>query len=918
MTMTRALTKPLRFDSYYLCNLWMLFLLTLAARPVEGQVPFDWYGRGPYRAAVPRPDSLLGHPLGSRHTMYHEQQRVLDRLIAAAPERVRAEEIGTTAEGKVMRVLIISAPENLTRLDQIRGDLVALADSRRTTAAQAAEIARRIPAVGLLSHSIHGNEPAGFEAVMQTAYQLLASDEPATQAILRNVVTILNPSQNPDGHERFAAWNNSVAVASDEPGALEQTEPWAIWGRYNHYRFDMNRDFVAQSQNETRALLGVMRRWHPQLVVDLHSTTSQYFFPPTARPMNLNLGSWQSKWEERFGKANAAAFDRHGWQYYSRDIFDFFYPGYVDMWPSLSGATGMTFEADGGPEIRLRKGDGTVMMFTDGIAHHFVASMATLGVLAEGKEERLRDYYEFRASGMAEARTRTMKRVVITPGGDPGRALHVARLLARAGVEVTRATAPFSSVAAHDYLGGAAARRAFPVGSYVVDLGQPEARLATAVLEPRAILDSVFVRRQLDRFERNRRRGEQATTEFYEFYDITAWAIPFTFGVDAAWTEDVAPVTGEPVGPDASRPAGTVTGRGQSAYVVPGGRETSTRLALYLMREGFTVGITTDDLQAEGRSWPAGTFIARVQRNQPTLHDRVRPLAERAGAEVTAVQSAFVDAGVGVGSDVVRPLRSPKILLGAGDGVSQTTFGSIWFYLERELEYPVVPVDLGNLGRVDLADYNVLILPDGSGSTMARRMGDADRIKRWVQEGGAIIAIGGARQALATRELALTTVGQVGLREGADTARAGKRTPVDTTLSPTARPGPPLVSPSAWDSLRVEDVPGAIAKATLDRTHWLTFGYPRDQLPVPVSGSTFFTPSRQGDNPVSFLGKDLVLSGFTWPGNTERLLTGAVWASVENVGRGKVILFAEDPLFRAFWRGPAGLFTNALLMGPGR
>jgi hypothetical protein len=127
-----------------------------------------------------------------------------------------------------------------------------------------------------------------------------------------------------------------------------------------------------------------------------------------------------------------------------------------------------------------------------------------------------------------------------------------------------------------------------------------------------------------------------------------------------------------------------------------------------------------------------------------------------------------------------------------------------------------------------------------------------------------------------------------------------------------------VVSPTAPDSLRVEGVPGLIGRATLDRTHWLTWGYPREHLPVLVSGNSFFSPSRRGDNPVSFLGKDLVLSGFTWPGNTERLLTGAVWAAVENVGRGKVILFAEDPLFRAFWRGPAGLFNNALLMGAGR
>jgi hypothetical protein len=164
--------------------------------------------------------------------------------------------------------------------------------------------------------------------------------------------------------------------------------------------------------------------------------------------------------------------------------------------------------------------------------------------------------------------------------------------------------------------------------------------------------------------------------------------------------------------------------------------------------------------------------------------------------------------------------------------------------------------------------------------------------------------------------MALTTVGQVGRPAEADSSK--EKVPSDTVLSSTARPGPPLVSPTASDSTRPESVPGIIARATLDRTHWLTYGYPDDHLPVLVGGDAFLTPSKKGDNPVSFLGDDLVLSGFAWPGNTERLLEGAVWAAVENVGRGKVVVFGDDPLFRAFWRGTAGLFSNALLMGPGR
>lgn len=163
------------------------FLLLLLSTQLAAQ-QFDFYARGPYRPAVPRPESLLGYRVGSQQTMYHQQQQVLDRMIQAAPDRVRTEVIGRTAEGRVMRLLIISAPENLARLDEIRGNLAALADPRRTAASQVSGLVDHTPAIVLLNHSVHGNEPAGFETVMQTAYQLLASEEPATLDILKTKI----------------------------------------------------------------------------------------------------------------------------------------------------------------------------------------------------------------------------------------------------------------------------------------------------------------------------------------------------------------------------------------------------------------------------------------------------------------------------------------------------------------------------------------------------------------------------------------------------------------------------------------------------------------------------------------------------------------------------------------------------------
>jgi hypothetical protein len=902
-----------------------LHVAVASSLAAQGGRPFDFYGRGPYRPAVPRPSDVLGYGAGERHTQYVMQQAVVDRLVAAAPDRVRTEVIGATEEGRVMRILVISAPENLARLEEIRADLARLAEAERTTSQQAAAIAARTPVAAFLSYSIHGNEPAGFEAVMWVAYQLLASDEPATLEILRNVVTVLNPSANPDGHERFAVWYNSLSLGTDEPFAYEATEPWDIQGRFGHYRFDMNRDLIAQSHAPTRAMLSALLRWRPQVVVDHHSTVQPFFFAPAALPLNANLPAHAARWQETFGRGNAAAFDSYGWQYNVRDVFDLFYPGYWDAGPALHGATGMTYETDGGPELAIRQNDGTVITFRDGIAHHLVASLATLATAAANREPRLRDYYDFHRTAIEEARTGRMKRIVVLPDHDPTNAARLAVLLLRHGIRVGRLTQPLTSTAAHRYLAGptaSAARQTFATGTLVVDLAQSEGRLAKALLEPRAELDTSFARRQLEKFQRNRRRGEESEREGYEFYDITAWSLPYTLGLEAYWTEDAAlatvqalslPAEGDPV--RALAPAGGVSVAARSAYAFKNDRQAAAELAFALLREGFVLGVSSESLRADGRSYPRGTFIARVARNQPTLGDRMLALARDIGVPVDAIESAFPDSGrVGVGSRSVEPVFPPRVLVAMGAGVSQTSYGATWHFLDQEMRQPFTAVALSAIGRMNtMADYNVLIIPAGARATMQRELGDtgAERLKRWVQDGGVVIGYGGGAELLGKGGIQLSTVQPVGV--DADTAKAKR-----DTLPSGEQHAPPLASPTGGATHRPEDVPGAIFRATLDPLHWLTAGYERQHLAVMLDGSTMLKASEKGDNPVAFVGDSLVLSGFVWPGNTERLLKGTVWVATERQGRGHAVLFASDPLFRAFWRGTARLLTNAMLFGTGR
>ncbi|HEX9728455.1 MAG TPA: M14 family zinc carboxypeptidase [Gemmatimonadales bacterium] len=902
----------------------LLVLALVAFLPDTASAQADTFGfftRGPYRSEVPRPDSLLRYHAGDRHTQYQPQQDVLDRMVSASAGRARFERIGTTEEGRPMRVVLISSAANIARLDDIRTDVARLTEARTTTDADARAIAGRTPVVVFLSYSIHGNEPAGFEAAMWVAYQLIASDEPTTRMVLDSVLVIISPSANPDGHERFAVWSNSIAVGSDEPWASEWAEPWTIWGRYSHYRFDMNRDLIAQSQAPVRAALAIMRRWNPQVVVDHHSTTEQFFFPPFAEPTNTNMTENSLAWVETFGRGNAEAFDRFGWQYYTRDIFDGHYVGYFDAAPTVGGATGMTYETDGGKALKRRRDDGTVITFAEGIAHHYVASLATVQTAAEHRQQRLIDFYTFFQTATAAARADRMKRIVILPDNDPTNAARLASLLLGHGIEVGRLTAPYTSSAAHGYFDRAAggSRRTFAPGAIVVDLAQPRGRMARALLEPDAEIAEPFRSRELAKFQRNQRRGS-ANTEGADFYDVTAWSLPFTLGLDAFWTEDAVAPTVEPLTlPDsdavrALSAPGSVAGRARSAYVFPNDRQAATELAFALLDEGFVLNVSTLPLRADGHRYPRGTFVVRTNRNPQTLHDRIRTLATETHVSVTAVQSAFPDSGsVGVGSESVQPVFRPRVIVAMGDGTSQTGYGALWHFLETEIRYPFVPVPLGSIGGMQtLPDYNVFIVPGGSAGAVRRELGDrgVERLIDWVRNGGVVIAYDGAATFLSADGVELSSVKRVGSNGDEEKEEKGDSLPSNEGLTP------PLPSPDA-DTSAVTSVPGAIFRAALDRSHWLTLGYERSELAVMVRGSTFLEPSTTGANPVAIVADSSRLSGFVWP-NTERLVKGTTWAAVESQGRGNAVLFAGDPLFRAYWRGTARLLTNAMLFGTGR
>jgi hypothetical protein len=857
----------------------------------------------------------------------------------------------------MQHLVAISSPANIARLDEIKTQNARLTDPRSTSVSEANTIAQNNPLIAWLAYTIHGNESASFEAMMQVVYQLAASEEPRTLEILNNTVVLILTGENPDGHERFVTWYNSVATGNADRAAIEHREPWSIQGRYNHFRFDLNRDNAAATQIETQNMQKAFFEWNPQIVVDHHGQPSQFHFPPAALPINPNLPQpVTNKWLDTFGRANAASFDANKWDYYVRDIFDLFYVGYWDSFPSLNGATGMTYETDGGgfKGKRWTRDDGTIVTLRSAIAKHFVASMTTLETAAKNRTARLQDYAEFRRKAMDESRTERMKRIVIDPSNDPVKTAELIEILLRMKVEVRLSDSGFSSTRAHAYeKDSPVTTRRCDRGCYVIDLNQPQKRLIKALLEPDTPQDGAFVQDEIAKFKRNEMRGKSASKEDYRFYDITAWSLPLAFGLDAFWTEDAGTISGSAVTQETLNrmKVGNVSGRAQIAYVIPYQTDGAGAMAIRLLQDGHRVAVSTKKLTAGGRTFSRGSFVVRISRNSDSIHDAVSRLASETGATVVAVNNGYNDEGdTGVGSENVLPMQSPKIAMIADEVVDQTSYGSIWWTLDRyRIEF--TPITLANARGSVLSKYNVLIMPDGAAGRYFSSLGagGVSGLKTWISNGGTLVTVRGASVFAALKDVGLTSSKLVGSDDDEEKSKTTVEEPdkrkaeaevkpsptprgtpnTESTPEPNPTPEPktdkqdwqapvlpPIASPSANAGKVPEGIPGAIMRATVDRTTYLTYGLEQDELPVLLSSGYFFRYSKEGTNALVFDAKPkrpLTVSGFVWEGNTERLLKGTAYLIDEPLGSGHVILFAEEPFFRGIFRSTTRPFFNSIL-----
>ncbi len=865
---------------------------------------FDFDAGREWRGMLPAPGEVLGYAVGEAYADYGAFLRLLERYRGS--ERMRIVPTGSTNERRPMHVLVISASENLARLEAIKAANQRLVDGRHPLAERERDaLLEKQPIIVWLSYNIHGDEAAGLEAAMQVLHTLLDDESEEVRGWLRDVVVVMNPCQNPDGRERFVVWANAHGIGRPETFAYEKENPWNVQGRYNHYYFDLNRDMIALSQVESRNTAAAYLEWMPQVAADHHGETKEYFFPPAALPINPHLPRAQTEhWQDVFGRANAAAFDAQRWMYYIRDIFDVFYPGYWDSWPSLQGATGMTYETSGGGKagFNLRRDDGSVMTLRQAIAKHYVASLSTIRTAAANREARLRDFHAFFVAAVEAGRTGDAQQVWVPWGDEPDRARQLMATLVAHGIEVQLMEAPVLLADARDSRGRPVTQVTVPAPAFLIDLSQPRGAIARALLEPHTAGDEAFLARQLDKVATNRRRGENVAADDYEFYDLTAWSLPLLQGIEAFTTGQRLTVATVPMNARSLSPDGPSSYRHPGdpvAWVIPPGSDWSQRQAARLLREGYRVSVSPRPMNLDGRELPRGAFILRAERNPVDLDQQLaRWAGSTLGPRPLALVTAATDTGnTGVGSESVIALHPPKVLVAVDTPVVASAYGALRFLLENDLGIDFVPVAAKRLRDLDLRAFNVVILPAGDPDGWERVLGENGRthLKAWVEAGGTLICLGATVEFVAAEDTGWTTASVVG-RENPE--EEGESAPVDFD----DRPLP---------------VPGALLRARIDREHFLGFGYAVEELPYLVEGDVFLSPSTTGTNVVVFAEQDLWIAGHLWPDNTARLLAGTAAIVDEPVGEGHIILFTDQPGHRALWMGSVRALGNAILYSPG-
>ncbi|MBS1512631.1 MAG: zinc carboxypeptidase [Bacteroidetes bacterium] len=810
-------------------------------------------------AQLQSPDQFLGYQLGDKYTPHYKIAAYFNEAAKQKPSVMKLEQYGVTNEGRPLLLAFISSAEHIQNLEDIRKNNLRLSGLLKDKPGDV-----NAPTIVWLSYNVHGNEASSSEAAMKMLYELLQPSSTQTQDWLKNTVVIIDPCLNPDGRDRYVNWQNSVAgkMPDDNPAAREHSEPWP-GGRVNHYYFDLNRDWVWQTQRETQARLKKYHEWMPQIHCDYHEQgiNSPYYFAPAAEPFHEVITGWQRSFQNIIGRNHARYFDAKGWLYFTKEIFDLFYPAYGDTYPLYNGAIGMTYEQAGNSSsgVAIIKDDGEILTLKDRIAHHFTTGMSTVEMASQYNKKLLEEYRKFfddaRNNGVGEYKTY----VITTTNTAKIKALQ--QFFDNNGIQYGSVSG--TAVKGYNYITGKeetfTANNSLAVSSY-----QPQATLVKVMFEPHSkLVDSVT-------------------------YDITAWSLPYVYGVQTYAVKEKLAVSAY-TAPVSKSYAGTSA----YGYLIGYNSFDDARLLAALLNSGVKTRFAEKDFTCNATTYKKGTLIVLRNGNENKIAQMLS-LVKQYNGTIAEVSGGFMESGFDFGSDKVHFIKKPRVAILAGKDVSAGSMGEAWFLFDQQLNYPATVINSDEVNAVTLKGFDVLVIPDGNYKLFTDKDAAAD-FKSWIMQGGRIITIEGATNQLAKADwgIKLKKSDDEEKKDDKNTYAAVKR------YEDREREG------------IADFIPGSIYKVQLDDSHPLAFGYPNYYFTLKQNGDVYEF-MKEGWN-VGVIKQDAQVAGFVGSHLKEKIKDGTVIGQVD-MGRGSIIYFAEDPLFRNFWENGKLLFANAVFL----
>ncbi len=795
------------------------------------------------------PSSFLGYELGNEFTRHADVVSYF-KHIATNSSMISYHEYGKTNERRSLTYAIISSEENLKNIEAIR--LNNLKNIGIESGKSTPEIA-----IVWLSYNVHGNEASSTEAAMKTAYELITSKKD----YLKNTVVILDPCVNPDGRDRYVNWYNQVKANpyNIDQNASEHNESWP-GGRPNHYLFDLNRDWAWATQVESQQRLKVYNSWMPHVHVDFHEQgiNEPYYFAPAAEPFHEIISDWQRNFQTQIGKNHARYFDKEGWLFFTRERFDLLYPSYGDTYPTFMGAIGMTYEqaGHGRAGLGIQTDEGYVLTLKDRVAHHTTTGLSTVEISSQNAFQLNTEFHKF-----FDNSNLIYKSYVLN--GNPDKIQALESLLDKHEIKYGYATTNKVSGLSYDTgkQGSMTAK-----GALVVSTNQPKGKMVKALFEPNAKLTNPIT------------------------YDITAWSIPYAYGLDAIASTSLVPSTKEKT----SEVINNNPSKNTPGYVTSWNSLNDAQFLAAILQQKIRVRFSEKDFVNGSQNFKKGSLIITKSDNKylKDFDQKVTSLANKYQRKLHIAQSSFATSGVDFGSPDVKLINPQRIALLKGDYTSSLSYGEIWHFFEQQLQYPVTSIDTDYFKQVNLDRYDVLIMPNGYYSSYFDKNA-LSQLQKWIRKGGKVIAIGNAVNTFANKD-------GFSLQTNKNDSKKEESTKKNILIP--------------YDQQEKESVKhlitGSIFKTKIDTSHPLAFGYDDTYFSLKL-GSSSYKFLENGYN-VSYIdGTPENVSGFAGEESLKRLKNSLVFGE-DRIGNGSVIYMVDNPLFRSFWENGKLFFVNAI------